>query len=173
MGERAVQPSPAWLRTRDRHGFMRLRGALLPVLAALGACASTSPNALPKYQPPPRGTPSASIVNAGSSGRVWAVDGAETPSFARTTQLAPGVHRVGLMCLAMSYTVTGGAPMPVVLPKSAIQSAQVTGSFVAGATYYVGCESDNGQPHVWIADTPAGRELPPGFESICTRECPQ
>lgn len=173
MGVRAAGPRQARLGTKDRHRFGRARGALVSVLAALSACVATLPNALPKYQSPPPGAPSASIVNAGFSGRVWAVDGAETPSSSRTTRVAPGVHRLGLMCLAMSYSVTGGAPMPVVLSKSAIQSAQVTGSFVAGATYYVGCESNDGQPHVWIADTPGGRELPAGFESICTRDCPQ
>jgi hypothetical protein len=153
--------------------------AALPTLALLSACAATSPNALPKYQPPPAAQPAA-VINVGKHGRAWSVDGAETPSFAETLRLAPGEHRVGINCLSYEIAgidaLLGGAhtlATPVVNAKTAMQFVLVTGPFEAGKTYYARCVSVNGQPRAWLADAPDGSALPQGFTSICTRECPR
>jgi hypothetical protein len=152
--------------------------AALPALALLSGCVATSPNALPKYQPPPAGQPAA-LIDVGKHGYAWAVDGAETPSFAKTLRLVPGAHRVGINCLSFEIEGIGilaGGPrvpaIPVANVKSALQFVQVTGSFEAGKTYYTRCVAVNGQPRAWLSDTPAGSGLPQGFTLICTRECP-
>ena len=148
----------------------------LPALALLSACATTSPNALPKYQPPAAGAP-ASIIDVGKHGRAWSVDGAETPSLAGTIRLAPGEHRVGINCLSFEVSapavLLGGGALAAPFIKTPLQFVLVTGSFEAGKTYYTRCVAVNGQPRAWLADTPDGSDLPHGFTSICTRECPQ
>ena len=148
-------------------------------LTLLSSCAATSPNALPKYQPPPTGAP-ASVIDVGVHGRAWLIDGAETPSFARTLRLTPGQHRVGINCLSfesLSIAFVPGGPavpvIPVVNSKAALQFVSVTGSFEGGKTYYARCVVVNEQPRAWLADAPDGSDLPKGFTSICTRECPQ
>ncbi len=154
--------------------------AALAALALLSGCAATLPNTLAKYQPPPAGEPAA-VINVGKRGRAWSVDGAETPSFANTLRLLPGEHRVGINCLsygilAIDVLVTGArAPLatPVVNAKTALQFVLVTGSFEAGKTYFTRCVALNGQPRAWLADAPDGNDLPQGFTSICTRECPR
>src|SRR5215470_11307720 len=147
------------------------------ILALLSGCASTSPNALPKHQPPPVGAPAA-VIDAGY-GHAWSVDGAETPSFAKTVRVAPAEHRVGLNCL--SYEIVGAEVLPGLghLPTIAaveiaygVQFVLVTGSFEPGKTYYVRCVAVNHQPRVWLSDAPDGSGLPPGFTAICTRACP-
>jgi hypothetical protein len=153
--------------------------ALQP-LALLSGCAAPSPNALPKYQQPSAGQPAA-VIEVGKHGRAWSVDGAETPPFADTIRLAPGEHRVGINCLsfeilAIDVLATGArTPLatPVVNAKTALQFVLITGSFEAGKTYYTRCVVVNGQPHAWLADAPTGSDLPQGFMSICTRECPR
>jgi hypothetical protein len=157
--------------------FHVVAAALLP-LALLSGCAATSPHTPAKFQPPPAGAPAA-VIDVGTHGHAWSVDGAETPSFAKTLHLAPGEHRVGINCLSFdtSIDVIPGGPLPpvtpVLLPKSAAQFVLVTGSFKAGRTYYTRCVAVNGQPRAWLADAPDGSDLPPGFTSICTRECPR
>jgi hypothetical protein len=153
--------------------------AAVAALALLSGCAATSPNALPKYQPPPAGEPAA-VINVGKRGRAWSVDGAETPSFAQTLRLRPGEHRVGINCLSYEIEsidiLIGVAPtpvIPVVNAKTALQFVLVTGPFDAGKTYYSRCVAVNGQPRAWLADAPDGSSLPRGFTSICTRECPR
>lgn len=154
--------------------------AALPALAVLSGCAATSPNALPKYQPPPADQPAA-VIDVGKHGRAWSVDGAETPSFAGTLRLVPGEHRVGINCfsyeiLAVDVLMTGARfplAIPVVNAKTTLQFVLVTGSFEAGKTYYTRCVAVSGQPRAWLADAPTGSDLPPGFTSICTRECPR
>ena len=158
------------------------------VFAMLTGCASNSPNALLKYQPPAPGSPAA-IIEVGKHGHAWSVDGTETPSFATTLRLAPGEHRVGLNCLSYDIstvavisaaTAVGGA-IPAAVAVSAIpedkspstlQSVLVTGRFEAGKTYYSRCVAANGKPHAWLADSPDGSDLPQGFTSLCTRSCP-
>jgi hypothetical protein len=142
-------------------------------------CATTSPHALPKYQPPPADAPAA-VIDVGPHGRAWSVDGAETPALASTLRLAPGEHRVGINCLSFDIlgigVLAGGPRAPVIATadtRSALQFVLVTGSFEAGKTYYTRCVAVNGQPRAWLADTPDGSELPQGFTSICTRECPR
>jgi len=147
----------------------------LPALALLSACAATSPNALPKYQPPADGAPAA-VIDVGKHGRAWSVDGAETPSLASTIRLAPGVHRVGINCLSLEISAAGvllgGGALAAPFVKTPLQFVLVTGSFEAGRTYYTRCVAVDGQPRAWLADTPDGSDLPQGFTSICTRECP-
>lgn len=150
----------------------------LLVLAVLCGCTTTSPNALPKYQPPPPGQPVA-VIDVGARGHAWSVDGAETPSFATTLRLAPGEHHVGLNCLSfeiVSIQVMPGGPgvpaIPIVNTNTALQFVLVTGAFEAGKTYYSRCVAVNGQPRAWLSDAPDGGDLPPGFKSICTRGCP-
>jgi hypothetical protein len=147
------------------------------VLALFSGCASTSPNALPKYQPPPLGAPAA-VIDAGH-GHAWSVDGAETPPFAKTVRLTPGEHRVGLNCL--SFEIVGLQVLPGVwhLPTMAavdiaygVQFVLATGSFEQGRTYYVRCVATSGQPRVWLSDASDGGDLPPGFTVLCTRSCP-
>jgi hypothetical protein len=154
--------------------------ALICIVAVglFNGCASTSSHALARYQPPPMGAPAA-VVNTGMNGRAWSVDGAETPSVARTLRLAPGDHRVGLNCLSFEILGIGVLPgvgrMPPVAvadTASSLQFVLVTGAFEAGKTYYVRCVSESGQARVWLADTPDGMDLPPGFSSLCTRSCP-
>ena len=159
--------------------FHAVAAALL-ALELMTGCATTSPNALAKYQPPPAGEPAA-VINVGKHGRAWSVDGAETPSFAEALRLVPGEHRVGINCLsyeilAIDVLLTGArAPVatPVVNAKTAAQFVLVTGPFEANKTYYTRCVTVNGEPRAWLADAPAGRDLPQGFTSICTRECPR
>jgi hypothetical protein len=153
--------------------------AALPTLALLSGCTATSPNALAKYQPPPASEPAA-VIDVGKHGRAWSVDGTETPSFANVIRLSPGEHRVGINCLSYEIAaidiLLGGAPAPatpVVNAKTALQFVLVTGSFDAGKTYYTRCVAVNGQPRAWLADAPGGSDLPQGFTSICTRECPR
>ena len=161
------------------HAALFWRGLLwFPVLALFSGCASKSPKALPKYQPPPVGAPAA-VIDVGTHGRAWSVDGAETPSFAKMLRLAPGEHRVGINCLSFEIlgieVVPGAARVPatpVVTTKSALQFVLVTGSFEPGKTYYTRCVAVNGQPRAWLADAPDGGDLPQGFTAICTRECP-
>jgi hypothetical protein len=166
---RAHMKSPA--------AFHAVAAALLP-LTLLSGCAATSPNTLPKYQPPPAGAPAA-IIDVGAHGHAWSVDGAETPSYAKTLFLAPGEHRVGINCLSFETSIDfipGGPPppvTPVVISKSAAQFVLVTGAFKAATTYYTRCGAVNGQPRAWLADAPDGSDLPPGFSAICTRECPR
>jgi TonB family protein len=62
---------------------------------------------------------------------------------------------------------------PVVNAKTTLQFVLVTGSFEAGKTYYTRCVAINGQPRAWLANAPDGSDLPQGFTSICTRECPR
>ena len=150
----------------------------LQALALLSSCVATSPNALPKYQPPPAEQPAATI-DVGKHGHTWSVDGAETPSFAKMVRLVPGEHRVGINCLSFDIATFGilqGGPRAPAIPiadvKAALQFVQVTGSFEAGKTYYTRCVAVNGQPRAWLADAPDGIDLPKGFTSICTRECP-
>jgi hypothetical protein len=155
---------------------LRAFAAELLALALLSGCAATSPNALPKYQPPPAGTPAA-VIDVGPHGHAWSVDGTETPSFAKTLRLTPGEHRVGINCLSFDISIDvvplGPTPpvTPVVIPKSAAQFVLVTGPFTAGQTYYTRCVAVNGQPRAWLADAPNGSDLPAGFTSVCTREC--
>ena len=151
----------------------------LPALALLSSCAAPSPNALPKYQPPPVGQPAA-VIEVGKHGRAWSVDGAETPSFANTIRLAPGEHRVGINCLSFEAgaigIVAGGPRAPATAAtnfQTTLQSVLMTGPFEEGKTYYTRCVAVNGQPRAWLTDTPAGTDLPQGFTSICTRECPR
>jgi hypothetical protein len=153
------------------------------------SCASNSPYALLKYQPPAPGSPAA-IIDVGKHGRAWSVDGTETPSFANALRLAPGEHRVGLNCVSYDYSVLAGisvaAAVGGAIPAAAIASAipedkapselqfvLVTGSFDAGKTYYTRCVAVNGKPRAWLSDTPDGSDLPQGFSSICTRGCPK
>lgn len=152
--------------------------AALSALALLSGCAATSPNALPKYQPPPAGEPAAAI-EVGKHGHAWSVDGAETPSFAKTLRLAPGEHHVGINCLSFEIESIGiipGGPiapvMPLVNVQTALQFVLVTGTFEAGKTYYTRCVAVNGHPRAWLAEAPDGSDLPQGFTSMCTRECP-
>jgi hypothetical protein len=144
-------------------------------LSLMIGCATPSSNGLPKYRPPPGDAPAA-VIDMGSHGHAWSVDGAETPSFAKTVRLAPGEHRIGINCLAFDIDfVPIGAPhqpMAAVVRNYAAQFVLVTGSFEAGKTYYTRCVEVNGQPRAWLADAPGGRDLPQGFTSICTRECP-
>jgi hypothetical protein len=70
----------------------------------------------------------------------------------------------------------GGPRLPLtpeVNSKSALQFVLVTGSFEAGRTYYARCVTSNGRPRAWLADALDGSDLPKGFTSICTRECPR
>jgi hypothetical protein len=147
-----------------------------PALVLFTGC-TTSPNALPKYQPPPVGAPAA-VIDVGMHGHAWSIDGAETPSFARALRLAPGEHRVGINCLSfeiLGIEVLAGTPhLPataVAITNSPAQFALVTGSFEPGKTYYTRCVAVNGQPRAWLADAPDGSDLPQGFTAICTREC--
>lgn len=145
--------------------------AVLAALALLSDCAGTSPNALPNYYPPPLGAPAA-VIDVGTRAQAWSVDGAETPSLARTLRLAPGGHRVGINCL--SWEILGHPPAePVFFPTVTAQFVLVTGPFEAGRTYYARCVSTGGQPRAWLADVPDGNDLPRGFTSICTRRCPR
>ena len=158
------------------------------VFAMLTGCASNSPNALLKYQPPAPESPAA-IIDVGKHGRAWSVDGTETPSFANTLRLAPGEHRVGLNCLSYDISTAavisaaaavGGAigaavaasAIPEDKPPSTLQFVLVTGPFEAGKTYYARCVAADGKPHAWLADSPDGSDLPQGFTSLCTRGCP-
>lgn len=158
-------------------------------VAMLVGCASTSPNALPKYQPPAPGDPAATI-DVGKHGRAWSVDGAETPSFANMLRLAPGEHRVGLNCLAYDKVAVaamsvagavGGAlgaavaasAIPDDRPPTTLQFVLVSGRFEAGRIYYSRCVVVAGKPRAWLADSPDGSDLPPGFTAICTRGCVQ
>ena len=146
-------------------------GAGLPALALLSGCAGTSSNALPKHYPPPTGAPAA-VIDVGTRAQAWSVDGAETPSLAKTLRLAPGEHRVGINCL--SWEVVGHPPAePVFFPTVTAQFVLVTGPFEAGRTYYARCVSVDGQPRAWLADARDGNDLPRGFTSICTRRCPR
>jgi hypothetical protein len=151
--------------------------AFTAALAVLSDCASTSPNALPKYQPPAVGAPAA-VIDAGH-GHAWSVDGAETPPFAKTIRLAPGEHRVGLNCL--SFEVVGLQVVPGLGHLQTIAAVDIAygvqfvlaiGSFEQGRTYYVRCVAVHGQPRVWLSDAPDGSNLPPGFTALCTRSCP-
>lgn len=153
--------------------------ACLTTLAPFGGCASTSPNALPKYRPPPVDA-AAAVVDAGANGHAWSVDGAETPPFAKTVRLVPGDHRVGLNCL--SFEIVGLEVLPGLgrAPTVAavdiaygVQFVLVTGSFEPGRTYYVRCVAVDRQPRVWLADSRDGSDLPRGFTSLCTRSCPR
>ena len=138
----------------------------------LSGCASNSPNALLKYQPPAPESPAA-IIDVGKHGRAWSVDGTETPSFANTLRLAPGEHRVGLNCLSCDISTAavisaaaavGGAigaavaasAIPEDKPPSTLQFVLVTGRFEAGKTYYSRCVAADGNPHAWLADSPDG-----------------
>jgi len=130
-------------------------------------------------QPPPVGQPAA-VIEVGKHGRAWSVDGAETPSFANTIRLAPGEHRVGINCLSFEVgaigIVAGGPRAPATAAtnfQTTLQSVLMTGPFEEGKTYYTRCVAVNGQPRAWLTDTPAGTDLPQGFTSICTRECPR
>ncbi len=147
-------------------------------LAISAGCSGTSPNALPKYQPPGVADPAA-VIDVGKHGRAWSVDGAETPSFANTVRLMPGEHRVGINCLSFDIAtmdiLVGSGRVPGtagVGAKTAVQFVLVTGFFEANKTYYTRCVASNGQPHAWLADSPDGAGLPEGFTSVCTRECP-
>lgn len=146
-------------------------------LALFSGSASNAQDALPKYQPPPVAMPAA-VIDAGH-GQAWAVDGAETPSFAKTVRLAPGEHHVDLSCLA--YEIVGLHVLPGFghLPtKAAVdiaygaQFVRVTGVFEPDKTYYVRCVAVNGEPRVWLAEARDGSELPAGFTALCTRSCP-
>jgi len=152
--------------------------AALPGLGLFCGCAAPSPNALPKYQAPPAGAPAA-IIDVGNHGHAWSVDGAETPSFAKTLRLVPGEHRVGINCLSFEILEMGilpGGPRapatPMVTVESELQFVLVTGSFAVGRTYYARCVATNGVPRAWLADAPDGSDLPQGFTLICTRNCP-
>jgi hypothetical protein len=166
-------------RPRNRNAFpgvvhnlftKRLRESSLPrpvvCIASLGllsACATTSPNALPKYQPPPAGAPAA-VMEVGRHGAAWSVDGAETPALAKTLRLAPGEHRVGINCLSFDVVSIVILPVaPVVNTQSALQFVLVTGNFEQGKTYYTRCVGVNGRPRAWLADAPDGSGLPQGF----------
>jgi hypothetical protein len=158
-----------------------LRAAVvaLPALVLLSGCAATSSNALPKYRPPPAGQPAA-VIDVGKHGHAWSVDGAETPSFAKTLRLMPGEHRVGINCLSFeieAIEMLPGGPRAPAIPvgnfETALQFVLVTGSFEAGKTYYTRCVAVDGQPRAWLADAPTGGDLPKGFTLICTRECPR
>jgi len=159
-------------------------------LALLAGCASTSPNALPKYQPPAPNDPAATI-DVGKHGHAWSVDSAETPAFATTIRLAPGEHHVGLNCLgydkssvailsAAAAAAVGGAIAAGVTASaisedkspSTLQFVLVSGRFEAGKTYYSRCVAVDGKPHAWLAESPDGSDLPPGFTALCTRGCP-
>ncbi len=161
---------------------------LAQAFAMLTGCASNTPNALLKYQPPAPGSPAATI-NVGKHGRAWSVDGTETPSFASTLRLTPGDHRVGLNCLSYDFSTVaaisaaaavGGAipaavaasAIPEDKPPSTLQFVLVTGRFEDGKTYYSRCVAVDGKPHAWLADSPDGSDLPQGFTSLCTRGCP-
>src|SRR5215467_158238 len=167
---RAPSSGEEAIAMRARLHSTRIALVWLAPLALFGGCASTPPNALPKYQPPPEGAPAA-VIDVGKHGHAWLVDGAETASFATTIRLAPGEHRVGLNCLSFD---AGIQPLPFGMnPKSAAQFVLVTGSFEPGKTYYARCVAANGQPRAWLADTPDGGDLPQGFTSVCTQECSQ
>ena len=163
----------------NAHSHSRAVFSALPALVFLGGCVATSPNALPKYQPPSAGQ-LAAVIDVGKHGHAWSVDGAETPSFAKTLRLVPGEHHVGINCLSFDIAAVDlllGGPRAPVIPvanvKTALQFVLITGSFEAGKTYYTRCVAINGQPRAWLADAPDGSNLPQGFTSICTRECPQ
>lgn len=114
------------------------------------------------------------MIDVGARGQAWSVDGAETPSFAKTVRLVPGEHRVGINCL--SYEVVGIEVLPTQAGVAMAYGSQfvlVTGSFAAGTTYYTRCIAVNGRPRAWLAESPDGNDLPQGFTSICTRECPR
>lgn len=166
----------------------RLFLVCVQVIVTLTGCASNSPNALRKYQPPALGNPAA-IIDVGKHGRAWSVDGTETPSFANTLRLAPGEHRVGLNCLSYDISTVaiisaaaavGGAILSAVAasaipedkPPSTLQFVLVTGRFEADKTYYSRCVAVDGKPHAWLSDSPDGSDLPQGFTSLCTRGCP-
>lgn len=149
----------------------------LATVALLSSCIAPSPNALPKYQPPPQGAPAATI-EVGRHGRAWSIDGAETPALASTLRLTPGEHRVGINCLSfeiLSISVIAGGPRaPVILAgntRSELQFVLVIGAFDAGKTYYTLCATVNGLPRAWLADAPDATELPEGFTALCTRGC--
>ena len=153
--------------------------AALSALALLSSCAAAAPHALSKYRPPAAGEPAATI-DVGKHGRAWAVDGAETPSFAANLRLSPGEHHVGINCFSYEMVsidahITGTAPYvaPAINTKTSLQFVLVTGFFEAGKTYYTRCVVVSGQPQAWLAAAPDGGDLPEGFTSICTRECPR
>jgi hypothetical protein len=142
----------------------------------LGGCVATSPNALPKYEPPPTDAPAA-IIDAGIHSRAWSIDGAETPSFATTLRIGAGEHRVGINCLTFDFEFLGVAPVgatptiPLFDPHAELRFMLVTGSFKEKGHYYVRCAAIDGHPRAWLADTPDGTTLPDGFTAICTRGC--
>jgi hypothetical protein len=153
-----------------RNGF-HVVVTITPVLAFLSGCAATSPHALSKYQPPPTGAPAA-VIDVGKHAQAWSIDGAETPSFATTLRLAPGEHRVGINC--QSWEILSRDPVtPIIFPTVTAQFVLITGPFEAGKTYYARCVATNGQPRAWLADAPAGADLPQGFTAVCTRQCPR
>jgi hypothetical protein len=79
---------------------------------------------------------------------------------------------VGINCL--SFEILGHPPTtPLISPSATAQFVLVTGSFEPGKTYYTRCVAENGRPRAWLAEAPDGMGLPPGFTSICTRECPR
>src|SRR5215470_17389911 len=92
------------LAQRVSAGSPSIAKVCFAVLAVFSGLDSQSSSALPKYQPPPAGAPAA-VIEVGVYGRAWAVDGAETPSFAKSLRLTPGEHRVGINCL--SFEVLG------------------------------------------------------------------
>ena len=134
-------------------------------------CASPSATKMPAYQAPASSAPAGEIFSTGSSGHVWSVDGAETPAFSGSIRIAPGDHRVGVNCLSTTITGVAAGPYPAPLMKSNAQFVVITGNFLAGQKYYVRCGSEDGWLRTWLSDSPNGSSLPPGFESLCTREC--
>ena len=140
-----------------------IAGISIAALASIGGCASSSSNALPKYEPPSERAPAATI-DVGTHGHAWSVDGAETPSFAKTVRLVPGEHRVGINCL--EYEVVAVGVLPTAVEAQIAYGAQfvlVTGFFEPGRTYYTRCVAVNGRPRAWLADSPGGSDMPPGF----------
>jgi hypothetical protein len=149
-----------------------IAGISIAALASISGCASPSSNAMPKYEPPSERAPAATI-DVGTHGHAWSIDGAETPSFAKTVRLVPGEHRVGLNCLEYEVVAVGVLPTAVgALIAYGAQFVLVTGSFDPGRTYYMRCVAVNGRPRAWLADSPGGSDMPPGFTAICTRGCP-
>jgi hypothetical protein len=153
------------------------RAVFLCAVAGLGACGSTPPHSLAKYTPPGLSEPAA-IISVGLTGRAWSIDGAATPSIARTLRLSPGEHRVGINCLSFEVLPAGilvgalGASSIAVFDyRSKLNFALVTGVFEDGKTYYERCATVGGEPRAWISSSPDGTDVPENFSLICTRGC--
>jgi hypothetical protein len=76
---------------RSRRNFF-VEGTIVATVVGnlIASCTSTSGTKLPAYQPPARSAQAVEIINAGGSGHVWSIDGAETPAFSRSIRVAPG-----------------------------------------------------------------------------------